>query len=171
MNERDRRENKSILRQFRHIKHTGDERLFFDKTVWRRWRWIHCVCCLHPNDMCFNDCPSFDDWRCLLSEFFTWNFFENGKICWLLIIVFIAVMHITVSLFCHDHNARFGPPKSRSERIRWKLILMHVISTQVLNGKSSCIRLKWLIGWLICAILGSMTDYCDKWMRNLCWYE
>lgn len=39
------------------MERTGNERLLFDKTFWRWWRWIHVVCLYLPNDMVLDDCP------------------------------------------------------------------------------------------------------------------
>lgn len=109
-----------LIRRFKRksnkeMKPTSNESLFLDKTVWRRWRWIHFVGLNLLNDIFFDDCPQLfpddsgsgngDDGgnqKSFLCKLFTWLFNENGKKCsleiWLSIGVFIAVVHITFAL-------------------------------------------------------------------------
>lgn len=101
----DQRAMQNILKKLKIIKkskHTGNKRLFLAKTFWCWWRWIHFVC-FNFNDMSFVDCFLRPDWQSFRCKFFTRIIFnENGKKCsleiWQLIDVFIAFVHITISI-------------------------------------------------------------------------
>lgn len=95
-------------------KHTGNKRFFLDKTVWWRWRRIHCVCCLNLNDMIFANMLlvflSGVNCRCWFWKLVTWVLNKNGKKrwleFWLPVAVFIAFEQFKI-LEWHDHNSRW----------------------------------------------------------------